>query len=326
MPALLGPVFGPPLGGLLTDAISWRAVFWINIPVGLIGLVLVWRFIPEVERQDPGPLDIRGLGLWGLALTLMMAGLETIGRPIAPAWFAPGALVLGTVCGALAVRHSRRVARPAVDLSLLRLPSFALNIRGGSLFRIGASTLPFLLPLKLQIAFGLSAGASGLITFGTALGAFAAKPLVRPLLKRFGFRRVLAVNTVLGAASLAVCALFTEAWPVAAIFAVLAIGGVARSLQFTSTNALSYADVPQDKLAAATSLSGTVQQLGQALGVVVGSLSLEAALFATGGTAPRDAEFAIAFIVAALLMLASVVSVVRLPRDAGARVAGHDGS
>ena len=326
MPALLGPVFGPPLGGLLTDAISWRAVFWINIPVGLIGLVLVWRFIPEVERQDPGPLDIRGLGLWGLALTLMMAGLETIGRPIAPSWFAPGALVLGTVCGALAVRHSRRVARPAVDLSLLRLQSFALNIRGGSLFRIGASTLPFLLPLKLQIAFGLSAGASGLITFGTALGAFAAKPLVRPLLKRFGFRRVLAVNTVLGAASLAVCALFTEAWPVAAIFAVLAIGGVARSLQFTSTNALSYADVPQDKLAAATSLSGTVQQLGQALGVVVGSLSLEAALFATGGTAPRDAEFAIAFIVAALLMLASVVSVVRLPRDAGARVAGHDGS
>lgn len=325
MPGLLGPVFGPPVGGLLTDAVSWRAVFWINIPVGLLGLLLVWRFIPEVERQDPGPLDARGLALWGGAIALLMAGLETVGRPVAPAWFALGALAAGVVVAVLAVRHSRRAARPAVDLSLLRLPSFAVSMGGGTLFRVGASALPFLLPLKFQLVFGLSASASGLITFATALGAFAVKPLIRPVVRRFGFRSVLAANVWLGALGVAVCALFTPAWPVAAIFLVLAVGGTTRSMQFTSLNTLAYADVPQEKLAPATAMSGTVQQLGQALGVVFASLTLEGAVLATGAAAARQAQFGIAFVVASLLMLGSLASVLRLPPDAGAGVSGHRG-
>lgn len=325
MPGLLGPVFGPPVGGLLTDAVSWRAVFWINIPVGLLGLLLVWRFIPEVERQDPGPLDAKGLTLWGLALALLMAALETLGRPIAPAWFAPSMAVLGLVAGVLAVRHSRRVARPAVDLSLLRVPSFGISMGGGTWFRVGAAALPFLLPLKLQIVFGLSAGASGLITFATAIGAFGMKPLVRPVLKRFGFRTVLAVNSVLAAVFVAICALFTPAWPFAAIFVVLAIGGITRSLQFTALNTLAFADVPQPKLAPATAMSGTLQQLGQALGVVLGSLSLEAALLVTGRAQPGATEFSLGFLIAGLVVLSSLPSVLRLPRDAGAKVSGHRG-
>lgn len=323
MPALLGPVMGPPVGGILTDAFSWRAVFWINIPVGLLGLLLVWRFIPEVERQDPGPLDARGLLLWGLALTGLMAGLESVGRPIAPAWFAASALALGAVCTAAAIGHSRRVARPAVDLSLLRLPSYRASLSGGSVFRVGAAALPFLLPLKLQMVFGLSASASGLITFATALGAFGMKPLVRPTVKRFGFRAVLAVNGALAAAGVAVCALFTPAWPLAAIFVVLAIGGVTRSLQFTALATLAYADVPKDKLAPATAMSGTQQQLGQALGVVLGSLALEAALFGTGAATPGAGEFAIAFVIAGAVVLASVPFMLAMPRDAGADVSGH---
>jgi len=326
MPALLGPVFGPPVGGLLTDAVSWRAVFWLNIPVGTLGLLLVWRFIPEVEPQDPGPLDRAGLSLWGFALAFLMAGLETIGRPIAPGWFAPAMLGLGVASTVLAVRHSLRAARPAVDLSLLRLPSFGVSIGGGSLFRIGASALPFLLPLKLQIVFGLSASASGMITFATALGAFAMKPLVRPTLKRFGFRAVLSFNVVLAAIGVGICAAFTPSWPLAAIFIVLAAGGLTRALQFTALGTLSFADVPQEKLAPATAMSGTMQQLGQALGVVLGSLSLEAAQWATGVQHPGGREFGIAFVVAAAVVLASLPSAVRLPRDAGARVSGHRGA
>ena len=326
MPALLGPVFGPPVGGLLTDAVSWRAVFWLNIPVGTLGLLLVWRFIPEVEPQDPGPLDRAGLSLWGFALAFLMAGLETIGRPIAPGWFAPVMLGLGTAATALAVRHSLRAARPAVDLSLLRLPSFGVSIGGGSLFRIGASALPFLLPLKLQIVFGLSASASGMITFATALGAFAMKPMVRPTLKRFGFRAVLSFNVVLAAFGVGICAAFTPSWPLAAIFIVLAAGGLTRALQFTALGTLSFADVPQEKLAPATAMSGTMQQLGQALGVVLGSLSLEAAQWATGVQHPGGREFGIAFLVAAAVVLSSLPSAVRLPRDAGARVSGHRGT
>jgi MFS family permease len=325
MPALLGPVFGPPVGGLLTDAVSWRAVFWLNIPVGTLGLLLVWRFIPEVEPQDPGPLDRAGLTLWGLALAFLMAGLETIGRPIAPGWFAPVMLGLGVAATVLAVRHSLRSVRPAVDLSLLRLPSFGASIGGGTLFRMGASALPFLLPLKLQIVFGLSASASGMITFATALGAFAMKPLVRPTLKRFGFRAVLSVNVVLAAFGVGICAAFTPSWPLAAIFIVLALGGLTRALQFTALGTLSFADVPQDKLAPATAMSGTMQQLGQALGVVLGSLSLEVAQWATGVGHPGGREFAIAFLIAAAVVLSSMPSALRLPRDVGARVSGHRG-
>jgi EmrB/QacA subfamily drug resistance transporter len=325
MPGLLGPVLGPPIGGLLTDAVSWRAVFWMNIPVGILGLLLVWRFIPEVEQQDPGPLDRAGLTLWGLSIAFLMAGLETIGRPIAPAWFAPLMLVAGVAAVVLAVRHSLAARRPAVDLSLLRLPSFGMSVAGGSFFRVGASALPFLLPLMLQLTFGYSASASGMLTFATALGAFAMKPLVRPALKRWGFRRVLIVNGVLAAVLLAACAAFTADWPVPAIFIVLAIGGVTRALQFTSMATLAFADVPQEKLAPATAMSGTAQQLGQALGVVLGSLSLEVALLMTGRGAPQHAEFAIGFLIAGAMMLAFLPSALRLPRDVGAGVSGHRG-
>jgi EmrB/QacA subfamily drug resistance transporter len=323
MPALLGPVCGPPLGGLLADAVSWRAVFWINVPVGILGLALVWRFIPEVERQDAGPLDLRGLVLWGLALALLMAALETIGRGLVPLGVTLAAGAMGLACTAMAIRHSRRTARPAVDLALLRVPSFGMPMVSGTLFRAGAGAVPFLLPLKLQLIFGLSAGQSGLVTFATALGAFAMKPLVRPLLKRFGFRGVLAVNGVAAVAGVAVCALFTPAWPMAAIFVVLAAGGLTRSLHFTSMATLSFADLPPEKLAAATALSGTVQQLGVALGVVLGSLSLEAARGIAGRDAASLADFSAGFVVAALMMLASIPGVLRLPRDAGARVSGH---
>jgi EmrB/QacA subfamily drug resistance transporter len=325
MPGLLGPVFGPPVGGLLTDAFSWRAVFWLNIPVGALGLMLVWRFIPEVEKQDPGPLDKGGLTLWGLAIAFVMAGLETVGRPIAPGWFAPAMLVAGLACFGFAVRHSQRARRPAVDLSLLKLPSFGIYMGGGSLFRVGAAALPFLLPLMLQLVFGYSASASGMVTFATALGAFAMKPLVRPALRRWGFRNVLIINGLLAVAFLGLCAAFTPGWPAWLIFAVLAIGGVTRALQFTSMATLSFADVPQAKLAPATAMSGTAQQLGLALGVVLGSLSLEGALLVTGAAAPGQVEFAIGFLVAAAVMLVSLPSILRLPRDIGADVSGHRG-
>ncbi len=323
MPALLGPVCGPPLGGLLTDAVSWRAVFWINLPVGALGLLLVWRFIPEVESQDPGPLDIKGLTLWGLALALLVTGLETIGRGVVPGWATAGAIVAGLMASIAAVLHSRASVRPAVDLSLLSIRSFGVPMVSGTLFRAGAGAVPFLLPLSLQLVFGLSASGSGLVTFATALGAIAMKPMIRPLLRRFGFRRILMVNVVIAAAGVAACAAFTPAWPMVAIFAVLALGGLSRSLQFTSMATLSFADVPQEKLAAATAMSGTIQQFSVALGVVLGSLSLEAGMWISGQATPQLAEFQLGFLIAGAMMLVSFLGVMRLPPDAGARVSGH---
>ena len=323
MPALLGPVFGPPLGGLLADAVSWRAVFWINVPVGILGLILVWRFIPEVEKEDAGPLDLRGLMLWGAALALLMAVAETLGRGLVPHWVTAAAALGGLACAWFAIGHSRRAARPAVDLSLFHMRSFGMSMGAGTLFRAGASAVPFLLPLKLQLVFGLSAGTSGLVTFASALGAFAMKPLVRPLLKRFGFRAVLSVNCVAATAGVLVCATFTPAWPLVAIFAVLALGGLTRSLHFTALNALSFADVPPEKFAAATAMTGTLQQLGLALGVVLGSMTLEASVAVSGGSGPGLWDFSVGFLVAGVVVLASLPSTLRLPPETGSRVSGH---
>jgi MFS family permease len=193
----------------------------------------------------------------------------------------------------------------------------------GTLFRSGASAMPFLLPLQLQLVFGLSAGESGLVTFASALGAFAMKPLVRPLLRRFGFRAVLAANGAAAAGGTAVAALFTADWPMVAIFVVLAVGGLTRSLQFTALNTLAFADVPGEKLSAATAFSGTIMQLGVALGVVVASLSLEAAVALAGRTTPALADFGAGYLVAGALILMAVPPALRLAQDIGANVSGH---
>jgi EmrB/QacA subfamily drug resistance transporter len=323
MPALLGPVTGPPLGGVLTDLFSWRAVFWINVPIGLAGLVLVaWR-IPDVPPARPGPPDVVGLALTGGALALLMFGLETVGRHVVPGWMSWSGLVCGGAMGWLAIRHCRRAPSPAVDLGLFRIATFRDPAVAGSLFRTGAGAVPFLIPLMLQIGFGMSASQSGLVSFATALGAFAMKPLVRPLLRRTGFRTALMANGVLAAAGVAALALLTPAWPAAAIFLLLAAGGLARSLQFTALNTLAFADVPPERMSRATALYGTLQQLSPALGVVLATATLEVSQALAGREGLAVADFATGYLVAAAVVLASVPLHARLPAEAGAEVSGH---
>ncbi|WP_198376639.1 DHA2 family efflux MFS transporter permease subunit [Neoroseomonas rubea] len=323
MPALLGPVTGPPLGGLLTDLFSWRAVFWINVPIGILGVVLVAWKIPHVAPTRPGPPDVVGLVLTGVALAALMFGLETVGRHVVPGWMSWAGLALGLVAGTLAVRHCRRVPQPAVDLSLFRIATFRDPAVAGSLFRTGAGAVPFLIPIMLQIGFGMSATESGFVSFATALGAFAMKPLVRPLLKRTGFRAALLANGVLAAAGIAALALLTPAWPGIAIFLLLAAGGLARSLQFTALNTLAFADVPTERMSRATALYGTLQQLTPALGVVLATTTLEASLALHGRDGLAVADFSTGFLVAAVVVLASIPLHARLAPDAGAEVSGH---
>ncbi len=323
MPALLGPVTGPPLGGVLTDLFSWRAVFWINVPIGLIGFALVAWKIPDVPPTRPGAPDLVGLALTGATLALVMFGIETVGRHVVPGWVSGAALAVGLCCGVLAVRHMRRRERPAVDLSLFRIATFRDPAVAGSIFRSGAGAVPFLIPVMLQIGFGMSATESGFVSFATALGAFAMKPLVRPLLRRTGFRAALMGNGVVAAAGIAALALLTPAWPAATIFLLLAAGGLARSLQFTALNTLAFADVPAERMSAATALYGTLQQLTPALGVVLATTTLEVSLALSGRDALSVADFSAGFLAAAVVVLASVPLHARLARDAGAEVSGH---
>jgi EmrB/QacA subfamily drug resistance transporter len=323
MPAMLGPITGPPLGGLLTDAFGWRSVFWINLPVAAAGLLAVaWKIAPPPPAA-PGPPDLRGLGLVGGALALSMAGLETIGRGVMPHPWPEALLAGGLGLGALAWRHCRRAANPALDPALLRFPSFHAAAVAGSLFRAGAGAVPFLVPLMLQAGFGWSATEAGFLAFATALGAFAMKPLARPILRRWGFRSVLAANGALAAAGIALAALFTPEWPAAAMFAALALGGLFRSLQFTAMNTLAFAEIPRERLSAATSFYGTAQQLPPAIGVVMATGVMEAARHLAGREALAVADVHAAFLAAALVALIAAPLALRLPRDAGAEIAGR---
>ncbi|WP_149541072.1 MDR family MFS transporter [Siccirubricoccus phaeus] len=323
IPAMIGPVSGPPLGGFLTDAFGWRSVFLINVPIGLLGILMVAWKIPRLEPSDPGPPDLKGLTLLGLALALFMTGLETFGRGVLPRGMPEVALLLGAGFGWAVVRHCGRVARPALDLSLLRIPTFNRSTLAGSLFRSGAGATPFLVPMLLQVGFGKTASEAGLVSFATALGAMAMKPLARPILRRFGFRTVLVGNALLAAAGVAVAALFTPGWPLALIFALLALGGLFRSLQFTALNTLAFADVPNARLSAATSFSGTAQQLSPALGVVLATTTLELSAHLAGRAAIGVPDFAVAFLVAGAVVAASMPFFLSLAPEAGADVSGH---
>lgn len=325
MPALLGPIAGPPVGGLLTDAFGWRAVFLVNLPVAAIGILLAaWR-VPPLPARDPGAPDLRGLLLVGLALGLAMFGLETVGRGVVPAPLPLLALAAGLGFAVLAVRHCLAAPRPALDLSLLRVPTYFHSAVPATLFRIGAGASPFLVPTVLQIGFGFGATEAGFLSFATALGAFGMKPLVRPLLARFGFRAVIVAGALLSGASIAACALIGPGWPWLAVFLLLAAGGLLRSLLFTSLGALSVADLPAERLAAATALSQTLQQFSPALGVVLATATLEAsaALSGRAGGVLTAADFAAAFVVAGLVAASAAPIFARMPADAGEDVSGR---
>jgi MFS family permease len=283
---------------------------------------VAWK-IPHVPPSRPGPPDVVGLALTGAALALLMFGLETVGRHVVPAALSWGGLAAGLATGWLAVRHCRRAPSPAIDLSLFRIATFRDPALAGSLFRIGAGAVPFLIPVMLQIGFGMSATQSGLVSFATALGAFAMKPLVRPLLRRTGFRMALIGNGVVAASGVAALSLLTPAWPAAAMFLLLAAGGLARSLQFTALNTLAFAEVPPERMSRATALYGTLQQLTPALGVVLATATLEACLAVSGRASLVAADFSWGFVVAAAVVLASVPLHLRLAPDAGAEVSGH---
>jgi EmrB/QacA subfamily drug resistance transporter len=325
VPAMIGPVVGPPLGGFITTFASWHWIFFLNVPIGVLGIVLVQRFIENYREPARVPLDWRGFVLTGLALASLMYGLELIGRVDASPLEAVGFLAAGLVIGALAVRHALTHEKPLMDLALLRIPTFAATVLGGSLFRIGVGAIPFLVPLMLQVAFGMSAFTSGLLTFAAAAGSMTMKMSGGPILRRFGFRTVLVVNGAISAAFMMVCALFTPATPAVTIFMLLLAGGFFRSLEFTSLNTLAFADVAKPKMSAATSLSSMVQQVSLGTGVALGAILLHLSL--GWRNAPHGAlvttDFQVAFVAIGLVSVAAVALFLRLAPDAGWEVSGH---
>ena len=323
VPALIGPVVGPPLGGLLVTYASWRWIFDINVPIGVLGVVLVARYVPNTREPGAGRLDATGLILSGLSLAGLMSGFEAAARPGLPQWFATSALALGVVAATLYARHARRHATPLLDFTLMRIPTFMVSVVGGSLFRVGVGATPFLLPLMLQIGFGMSALQSGMITFANAAGAIVMKPAATSTLRRFGFRDTLLVNGIISALSLGLCAAFRPAWPLAAIYAVLLLGGLFRSLQFTAYNTVAYADISPARMSAAASLYATLQQVSLTLGVTAGAGALQVAMTLSGHSQPALHDFSVGFIVVAGVSLLCAPASLLMPHTAGAELSGQ---
>lgn len=323
MPALVGPVIGPPLGGFISTWFHWRWIFFINIPISILGLVLAGRYIENLKEDGVPPLDLAGFLLSACGLCALMLGLATAGRHLVSLPVSLLAIGAGGALLAVYLRQADTKPHPVLQLDLLRIPSFRAGVLGGFFFRIGIGATPFLLPLFLQLGFGLNAFESGMLTCASAIGALFMKTLAARILKRFGFRRVLICNAVCAAASLALIAAFSARTPHLLITLALLLGGCSRSLQFTSLNALSYADIDKPMMSRATSLASVVQQLAAGTGVTVGAFALQGSTWWRGHADVMAADFRSAFICVALVSVSSLFWLARLEKKAGAAISGH---
>jgi EmrB/QacA subfamily drug resistance transporter len=320
IPAMIGPTVGPVVGGFLTTYLSWRAIFYLNVPIGVAGVVLALWLIEDFRAPAPTRFDLRGFFVAGIGLALLELAIENVGRPLIP-----GALGLLFFAAAFAILllyrwHAQQREDPILDLRLLRIRTFRIGTVTGSLCRMGLDAVPFLLPLFFQVGFGLSPLQSGLLSFSSSLGAMLVRTLAGALLRFFGFRRLLVGNACLAAAITAGCGWLRPDTPIWLIVLIVLLSGCARSIQYLGLNTISYADVPAPVLSKSTSVGGVAQQLARGFGIAVGAALL--AVIA-GPQIPTTRDFGLAFFLIALLPLASALGFLRLSPVDGAEVSGH---
>lgn len=326
VPALLGPIIGPLLGGFITTYFHWRWIFWINVPIGAAGIALATMFVENVREDSPGPLDVTGFVFSGFGLASLIFGLAVAGRGLAPREITIFLLVSGALSMIAYVFHARRAAFPLLDLRLLSLRTFRVSLTGGSLYRIGIGSVPFLLPLMLQMSFGMNPFQSGSITFVASAGAMLMKTTAAPILRRFGFRRVLIFDAILSAGFLGCYGLFTPAPPVIFMMSLFLTGGFIHSLEFTSLNAIVYAEIDSADMSRAVSFASVAQQFSLSLGIAVGASVLQGiAHFNPGADVFAAENFKWAFMIMAAISLSSIGTFFALPADAGAELTRRAG-
>ncbi|OZI62270.1 MFS transporter [Bordetella genomosp. 11] len=317
VPALLGPVVGPLLGGFITTYLHWRLMFFINVPIGLLGIYLTNRHIDDVRDTEPGHLDWPGFVLSAGGASLFMLGMSLVGSDVVSDRATAAMCVLGLLFSGLYVLYARKVRNPLLDLRFLRIPTFHTSVLGGSLFRIGLGAVPFLLPLALQEGLGMTPFEAGMITCASAFGALFMKTMAQPLLRRFGFRPVLMVNAALSGVALASYGIFHPEMSRVTIWVIVLFGGIFPSLQFTALNALAYAEIDSADVGRATSVASVIQQMSLGLGVTVAGIVLQLSHYAQGHAQIVWTDFWPAFLVLGLFSAASIPVTARMPRGAG---------
>jgi len=325
-PALIAPVLGPPIGGFITTFSSWRWIFYLNVPIGLLGLALVLIFMQEHRATVRRDFDTLGFVLLGCGVGALLFGIDQLGRPALAATVTAALIGGGALLCALAFLHLRRTPHPVIDLSLFRVSTFAQGaLTSGNAFRVMVGAMPLLWPLLFQVDFGMTAFASGALVIACACGDLLMKFFAVRVLRRFGFRNTLAYNGVLVALAMCACVTFTAATPVAAIAIVLFVIGVVRSVEFGAFNAIIYVDIPPEKMSGATSIAGMLQQMSFGTGVAFAALVLHFAALHNHGSAQTYtvADFRAAFVAVSVLGLAGAYGFSRLHPHAGAEASGQ---
>ncbi len=325
IPALVGPVIGPPIGGYITTVYDWRWIFWMNLPFGMLALGLAVWLLPNYKADVTPNLDVKGFLLSSAGLGLTVLGITVAGRGLIGGPQVVAMIVVGLILLVLYGRHAGRVEHPILDLRLMRYSSFRQSVVGGNIYRIAVGATPFLMPLMLQLGFGFSALQSGLITFGSAVGAVLMKFTASPLLRRFGYRNLLMINGVLSCGLFAAKASFAATMPVFVMFSILLVSGFLRSLQFSALNTLAYADIEVKDMARANALYTVLQQLFLAVGVAVAGFLLDAQLWWAGRDVLIARDFSMTLLVVAGVSAFALLSYRKLDAGAGASLSGRDG-
>jgi EmrB/QacA subfamily drug resistance transporter len=325
-PALAAPIVGPPLGGYLTTFLGWPSIFYLNVPLGIVGIVAALILFPADETQaEPRPFDTLGFVLTGGGCLSALYGLSIIGQKSVSNVLSIGLIGIGLGCLGVAVVHLRRYRYPLFDLESLSIRTFAFSIYAGWIFRMSIGSIPFLLPLMFQLAFGVSAAASGLLLLWLFVGNFAIMAVTTRVLRGIGFRNTLLWNGVLTTLSILACATLDPQTPAIVIAVVLLAGGAFRSMQFTALQTIAFADVPKEHVNGANTLATTAMQLSMGMGIAVGALALRAvsAVNDHSSANPPLADFHIAFVIVAMICALGLIDVIRLPADAGHELSRH---
>jgi MFS family permease len=317
VPGLIGPIMGPPFGGFLTTFLSWHWIFLINVPIGIAGVLLVGRYLPETQRNAPRGIDMGGFVMAGTAFALFAFGTSVISLPALPPLVGVIATAIGIGVGLLYVRHALRTEHPLLDVRLFRFPLFRSAIVAGAAFRLGQGATPFLFPLMLQLIFGMTPFESGMVTFAGALGAIVAKFFANWIFKQLGFKLALIISTAVSATGILVMGLYSPETPVPLIISLLVFTGFWNSTFWTGSSVFVFADVDDKDAGQANVISQVTGQLTMAMGIAVGGGVLEAAQALRGDGQLLLSDFQAAFFIVGAICAISTLMFTRLPANAG---------
>ena len=323
LPPMVGPLIGPLLGGFIVTYFDWRWIFFINLPVAAVGVSLMRAYVPDVKEEMVGPIDWLGVLLTGTGLAAAVFGFENLGRDILSPWIVAGLFALAVACFAMYRLHARANPHAVIRLDLFRLRTFATATMGGAFVRIGVGGLPFLLAMLLQVGFGMSPLLAGSLTFVSGVGAFFMKSFAPPLLRRFGFRRVMCVNIWLIAGTFCMLSLLRPGTPLWVVALLLGVGGFFRSLQFSAMGALAFADVEPEAMSGASTMLSVSQQVVQSLGIGISASLVHFLQLLRHEPHLTWRSVAPVFATIGGLGLISLIWFTRLPADAGAGLHGR---